>query len=71
MGWLDNLFGWSGLFTLIFQWEKVLMILAGVIVAAVSVAALRSRRRWWLVLLIVLGTFAVVAVMLAVALKVF
>ena len=43
MGWLDSLFGWSGLLTLTFHGRLVLTIVAGVFYGAVMIAVLRKR----------------------------
>ena len=67
---LDSLFGWSGFFTLAFFGKTVLVILAGAGVVIVARAALRSRRRWWVLLVVVLPVYAVIGIVLAVALDI-
>lgn len=68
MGWLiDLLSGWGGFFTLLFYKETVLMIVAGVGFAAVSVTALRPRVAMVTRLLVIVVAAVIFLVILAAA----
>ena len=61
------IFGWSDVAALAFWKTAALVALAAVVMAAVAVAALRSRRGRWVLLLVLLPVYVVIGVVLAVA----
>lgn len=67
---LDFFTGWAGFFTLAFYGKTVLLIAGGAGMAIVARAALRSRRRWWMLLVVVLPVYAVIGILLAVAIEI-